>query len=553
MKSSGKNLLFVALITVVAAWPSLAQAQTAGADFSDDRSASVQGVVCDSHKLPVAGAVVHLEQKSSDSKKQTLTATTDSQGTYKFSRLHSATYTLRVEMAGYGVTASPEFDITANNSKEIDLTLQDAKANGSGTSVQSQPEFFDEPHFTVAGVTDTTNLGGHGSSTAGNRNQEELAKAIAALGDSPSDTSSSLPRDDAREKSLREEVQNNPQDFKANYQFGKWLLETGNAVEATHYLQQARRMKPTDFDAAYQLASAYFSKSEYERAQAQLLALIPSKEQTHQTADLHHLLGQIDEKLNEPLQAVREFQRAAESDASEQNLFDWGSELLLHRAAEPAAEVFDEGHRLYQNSVRMLTALGTAWYELGFYEKAAATVAEASDLDPLDVNPYLLMGKMQSVSAIQSETVAQKLERFTKIYPDNAWANYYYAVSLMKGQGASDGNKAKAETLLLISVQQDPKLGEAYVQLGTLYAEEKDFAKAISAYRQAIAEEANLEQAHYRLAQAYRRLGEDSEAQVELQIYEKISKQKAEEAEREHRQVQQFVYQVQEEKPTPPR
>jgi hypothetical protein len=52
-------------------------------------------------------------------------------------------------------------------------------------------------------------------------------------------------------------------------------------------------------------------------------------------------------KLGNPLEAVREYQRAAELDASEQYLFDWGTELLTHRALEPAAEVFTKGNRLF--------------------------------------------------------------------------------------------------------------------------------------------------------------------------------------------------------------
>src|SRR2546430_13519862 len=46
---------------------------------------------------------------------------------------------------------------------------------------------------------------------------------------------------------------------------------------------------------------------------------------------------------SDPLEAVRQYQRAAELDASEPYLFDWGAELLLHHAPEPAIEVFSKG------------------------------------------------------------------------------------------------------------------------------------------------------------------------------------------------------------------
>ncbi len=51
-------------------------------------------------------------------------------------------------------------------------------------------------------------------------------------------------------------------------------------------------------------------------------------------AEGHRLLGELDERLNEPLEAVREYEKAARMDPSEQNYFEWGTELLLHKAAE---------------------------------------------------------------------------------------------------------------------------------------------------------------------------------------------------------------------------
>ena len=79
-----------------------------------------------------------------------------------------------------------------------------------------------------------------------------------------------------------------------------------------------------------------------------------------------------------------EYQRAAELDPSEPYFFDWGSELLLHRAVEPAIEVFSKGNRLFPHSARMLVALGVAWYSNGSYDQAAQRLCEASDLNPDD-------------------------------------------------------------------------------------------------------------------------------------------------------------------------
>jgi hypothetical protein len=51
-----------------------------------------------------------------------------------------------------------------------------------------------------------------------------------------------------------------------------------------------------------------------------------------------------------------------------------------------------------------------------------------------------------------------------------------------------------------------------------------------------------LLQAHYRLAQAYRQAGDLPRAQKELELYERISRESAEQSVRERREIQQFVY-----------
>ncbi len=112
-------------------------------------------------------------------------------------------------------------------------------------------------------------------------------------------------------------------------------------------------------------------------------------------AEGHHLLGDLDEKLNDPLDAVREYERAARMYPSEQNYFDWGSELLLHKAAQPAVEVFTKGANLHPQSARMLAGLGAAQYAVRSYEDAARSLCKASDLKPSESAPYLFLGQME--------------------------------------------------------------------------------------------------------------------------------------------------------------
>ena len=448
------------LVTMLFA-PFMFQGQSIPGPAGDAQSepvgaATLQGIVRDSSDQPVAGATVCLLAKDA----QAFTARTDSAGAYRFSAVRQGVYTLRAEMAGYGDATSRSIVLGQKESRTIDLTLESVKASEPQSSSTGQPEFFDEPHFTVAGVTDTTNLGGHGSDTIV-RNREALAQATAAL----------------------------------------------------------RKDPPTKIDEG--------------------------------EAGRQHLLAVADERRGDPLAAVREYQRAAELNPSESNLFDWGSELLVHRAAEPAIEVFTRGSRLFPRSVRMLAGLGASWYARGSYDQAVLSLCEASDLNPDDPTPYLFMGKMQTVENTQSDALVERLGRFARLQPENALANYYYAVSLWKRRKSpeDDADLAQVKSLLEKAVHLDPKLGPAYLQLGVFYSERKDLANAISAYQRAITATPQLAEALYRLAQAYRQAGETSKAHAEIQLYEQISKEQEEELERQRYELQQFVYRLRDQAP----
>ena len=273
---------------------------------------------------------------------------------------------------------------------------------------------------------------------------------------------------------------------------------------------------------------------------------IPAQLPAQDTAELHHLLGDVQEKLGNSLEAVREYQRAAEIDAREAYVFDWGSELLLHHAPEPAVEVFTKGNRLFPHSVRMLIGLGAAWFARGSYDRAVQRICQASDLNPNDPLPYLFMGKMQSAEPTPSEEIVEKLHRFVAQQPDNAEANYYYAVGLWKlRKGSQDAaSTAHVESLLNQAIRLDPKFAVAYVQRGILYSEQKDYPRAISDYQQAIQADPQMqvEEAHYRLAQAYRKTGNAAKADAEIKVYDQIAKETARQAERERHEIRQFVY-----------
>jgi len=517
------------LAVIAMLMPAMIQAQSSSA------SATLQGAVRDSKARPVAGATVYLQVKDGA---ETVSTHSDAAGNYRFAGLHEGVYMLRVEAQGHGQSTFGPCVLGPKETKQLDLTLE----------VGGAPEFFDEPQFTVAGVTDGTNLGGHGSNTVV-RTKESLARDIASLSASGSKQPSGVVPPsvaDRNESSLRATIDREPGNFDANHHLGKLLVASGKPSQALTYLERASQLEPGNYQNAYLLALAYADAGQYQRARTNAKALLTAQEKPGQKneAELHHLLGDIEEKSGNPLEAVRQYQRAAELDPSEPYFFDWGSELLLHRAVEPAIEVFNKGNRLFPHSARMLVGLGVAWYSNGSYDQAAQRLCEASDLNPGDPKAYLFLGKIQSVETTQSECSTERLARFAKLQPENALANYYFAVNLWKRRKGPDDAEslAQAESLLKKSVALDSRLGIGYLQLGVLYSERGDFSRAVLSYQEAIKVNPELEEAHYRLAQAYKRTGDKVRAEQELQLYYQISKKKDEAVERERRESRQFVY-----------
>jgi tetratricopeptide (TPR) repeat protein len=270
------------------------------------------------------------------------------------------------------------------------------------------------------------------------------------------------------------------------------------------------------------------------------VATIRAKLATGENADLRFQLAELEEKGNQPLEAVKDYQRAAELAPTEPHLFGWGAELLLHRAIEPAIGVFRQGHERHPRSVRMLLGLGASYYAQGSSDEAAESFLQASDLDPADPQPYLFLGRLLANENVTPAGWVERMRRFANLHSEDAMAHYLYGLALTK-QGEPQF-VIGAETQFEKAIETDPHLGGAYLQLGILLAERKQFAQAEAMLQKAVECMPFPDEAHYRLAEVYRRTGEAEKARQETVLYKQIEARKAEEAERERHEIQQFIY-----------
>jgi tetratricopeptide (TPR) repeat protein len=470
------------------------------------KSITVNGVVHNPGGEPISAADVYLDDEKGIARSHTKSA---DDGAFKLTIDRGGTYTVRAEKSGWSGDQSDPIELPRDANKRIELVMENSRnprarsehsntaapaagkstttANGAGGTNASGIEFSDEPNFTVAGVTDRSNLGLHGSDTTA-RTSDALARETAHL--------------------------------------------KGEGAETTEHSDAAAMQR-------YQSAITLESKGDLSAARD----LIQKALATSDDAEGHHLLGDLDEKMNDPLGAVREYERAARMYPSEQNYFDWGSELLLHKAAQPAVEVFTKGASLYPQSARMLAGLGAAQYGVRSYEDAARSLCKASDLKPNESGPYLFLGQMEKTVNAPLPCAEEKLALFAEQQPANAAANYYYAISLLKRdkERRAGGDPRAAQTLLEKSVRLDPKYGAAYLELGAIAFQRGDFAQAIKDYQQAIAVSPQLSEAHYRLSLAYKRSGDAAAAKREMETYQSAEKAETAQAEEQNRDLKQFL------------
>jgi tetratricopeptide (TPR) repeat protein len=342
------------------------------------------------------------------------------------------------------------------------------------------------------------------------------------------------------EEQFRKAAQLEPENFDANHNLGEAYVRAGKIAEATPFLEKAQRIDPSSYDNGYDLSLAYLLTGHTKDARELIHALLQQKN----TSELHNLLAEVEEKDGNFVTAANEFEIAAHMDPSESNLFDWASELLVHRTLEPSIEIFRQATERYPQSSRLAIGLGMALYSLGKYDDAVVSLLHATDLSPSDPRIYPFLSRAYDSSPGQADEVIKRFHRFAELQPRNGRALYYYAMSLWKGKRAQDPSLDlhQIESLLTKSIELDPTLADAQLQLGNLYSDQSKYADAIPHYKRALELNTDLADAHYRLGQAYVRTGEKDRAQQELQVYQQLRAQHLADLDKQRAEVRQFVY-----------
>jgi Flp pilus assembly protein TadD len=301
---------------------------------------------------------------------------------------------------------------------------------------------------------------------------------------------------------------------------GQALMLTAQPAKAARAFRVAVGAQPKDWDLRYNLALALYESGDAQQAMA-ALTKIPDEAMTDQT---QLLAGDVDEKLGDFKAAVLHYQAAAQRNPSDTNLYTLTVELLRHWTWDEAIQIAEYGAKRYPASTHFKAAEGIALYGNSKYPEAVEVFASLLAKDPENALYADLLGRSCSLIAEGASVNCSGLEEFAQRHPENARAAMYAATSILH-RPTAEQDTAKVEKLLQQALTADPKLTEAYYQMGVLEQQRSRWKESAVVLEKAVELRPSYPEAHYRLSRAYSHLGMRDDAQKQMALQQQYAQQ----------------------------
>ncbi len=256
----------------------------------------------------------------------------------------------------------------------------------------------------------------------------------------------------------------------------------------------------------YNLALAQFLDGSYKGA---IATLEPVRERGARS-DALNLLAQAYERDHATQKAIDTLRQAISAyPDDENNYLDLANICLDHDSYALGREVVEIGLKRLPASARLQLQLGLLDALSGDYARAQAEFEAAARLEPASDLP----GAAMQLATIQQSRLPDAIRGLRQELSRNGrsavlW--YLLGAALIRNGRAEDQDEAVSA--FEKAARFDPRLPYPYIELGKLYVQQKNFARAIPALERA-AELAPAERApYYQLAIAYRATGRPEQA-----------------------------------------
>jgi len=486
---------FILLAVLVAA---SAPCQTA------NHSGQILGTVSDPNGKGIAGAAVLLSAEGrSDNLKR---AITDAGGRYVMSGVAYGAYQLSVSAKGFA-EGGPKLAILASATATIDFTLSALTGKEGAMSASPQktgPGRRQPPAFNAAGVEGT--IAPTGYSTGLTREETSVMRSVDNLdqeilsGIAPAQSAP----DCGQEPELLKAAEAEPHAFSPNHALGVFYLGHGQFIRSVKFLKAANEASPANAANARDLALALIGARQSSDAVALLERMT---ENSKSDPALLRLLAIAYQETGDRQKSVAAYQQAARLDPDTRNQFDCGIGLIGAGASAEASALFASATASHPQSARLWMGLGVAQDLQQRKIEAIHSLLRAIDIDPEYMPSYSFLAGLADAAPEAEEQIRKRLAALVVTHPESAVAHYDYALALWKQRRSNSeiASGAEIESQLKLALSKAPMMARAHFQLGIVYADAGDFGNAESEFQKVVKLEPENAEAHYRLAQAYRR------------------------------------------------
>jgi putative PEP-CTERM system TPR-repeat lipoprotein len=284
---------------------------------------------------------------------------------------------------------------------------------------------------------------------------------------------------DSALKSIDTMEKKKPSDLSVLSLRGNTLLARGDAAGARKAYDQALQADAAYFPAVAGLANADIAENKPTDAEKRFRTLLEKNPKN--SAALIGLAG-VRARMNAPVDEVIGLVRdAVAADPTDVRSRVMLSELYLRsRNAKQALSAAQDGLAALPDNPALLDALGRAQMASGDANQAMATYNKLASLQPGQAQPYMRLADVY-MNAKDRDGAARSLSRALEIAPD--------LIDAQRGLimlNLDKGNVSEANALAKKVQQQRPKEPIGYVLEGDIAFQQKQWAAAAAAYRNAL-------------------------------------------------------------------
>jgi predicted Zn-dependent protease len=232
----------------------------------------------------------------------------------------------------------------------------------------------------------------------------------------------------------------------------------------------------------------------------------------------HLLASKAYEGLNDPAHAVSEAEAALALDArSEAAHLQLGQIFLSHNTPGAAYEIFSEAQQMFPDSFLVRLGKGLALKEIGKFDEAAVELRRCVAQQP---SSGVAFDALATVLLHDSkfEEVRKVSETFTNRNPED-FRGYYYAAAGREGLGLPEDATYK---LIEKSLSLNSNFAASLSLLGKIQLRRGAAQDAAVALQRAVALRPDHVPSHMMLANAYRKMGRETEAAREFQTIREL-------------------------------